>query len=117
MVKKQILPAVMLYERKLVKLALNKKSLSESLYIGVETDIIEKLSSGAKEMYGLTNQLENQLSDYNECIDILEKAKYFKDVILSTMKELRKIADSLEPLVAKYYWPFPTYADILYSVK
>ena len=117
MVKKQILPAVMLYERKLVKLALNKKSLSESLYIGVETDIIEKLSSGAKEMYGLTNQLENQLSNYNECIDILEKAKYFKDVILSTMKELRKIADSLEPLVAKYYWPFPTYADILYSVK
>jgi glutamine synthetase len=32
------------------------------------------------------------------------------------MSELRHIVDELEMLVAKKYWPIPTYAEILYSV-
>lgn len=116
MSKKQILPAVMLYERKLVKLALNKKKLSDKLDYSVETDIINELSSGAKALYDLTNRLEREVSVELE-LNTLEKARYFKDTVLLTMKELRKVADYLEPLIAKYYWPFPTYADLLYSVK
>lgn len=116
MSKKQILPAVMLYERKLVKLALNKKKLSDKLDYSVETDIINQLSSGAKKIYELTNRLEEEVSVELE-LNTIEKARYFKDTVLVTMKELRKVADYLEPLIAKYYWPFPTYADLLYSVK
>jgi glutamine synthetase len=32
------------------------------------------------------------------------------------MSELRLVVDELETLVAKKYWPFPAYGQILYSV-
>jgi glutamine synthetase len=32
------------------------------------------------------------------------------------MSELRLIVDELETIVAKKYWPLPSYADLLYSV-
>jgi glutamine synthetase len=32
------------------------------------------------------------------------------------MAELRLIVDELETLVAKKYWPLPSYARMLYSV-
>ena len=33
------------------------------------------------------------------------------------MTALRTIVDEVETIVAKPYWPFPTYAEILYSVR
>lgn len=117
MSKKQILPAVMLYERKLIKLALNKKILSESLDSSVELDIITRLSLECKKMYDLIQKLEDQTSYIDDGSSVLAKAYYFKNNVVITMRELRKVADTLEPLVAKSYWPFPTYADLLYSVK
>jgi len=32
------------------------------------------------------------------------------------MNEVRAIADELETIVGKGYWPFPTYTDLLFSV-
>ena len=37
------------------------------------------------------------------------------DVVFLPMK-LKKTADTLETIVAKEYWPFPTYTDLLYLV-
>ena len=33
------------------------------------------------------------------------------------MNALRKVADEMETLTAKKYWPFPTYDDLLFSVN
>ena len=33
------------------------------------------------------------------------------------MSELRVPCDEAERLTAKSYWPFPTYADLLFGVK
>ena len=30
---------------------------------------------------------------------------------------LRRACDEAEPLTAKSYWPYPTYADLLFGVK
>ncbi len=48
--------------------------------------------------------------------EMLETARYFKDRILPLMQSLRTAADVLETVVAKDYWPFPTYTDLLYKV-
>ena len=32
------------------------------------------------------------------------------------MQELRAVADSLEMIVAKDYWPYPNYGDLLLNV-
>ena len=41
-------------------------------------------------------------------------ARYYRQVIAKDMDDLRKIADDLEIITDKSYWPFPTYSDILF---
>ena len=41
-------------------------------------------------------------------------ADYNLKVIIPAMNAVRSTADSLEELTDKSYWPFPTYADILF---
>ena len=48
--------------------------------------------------------------------DALETAKYYQSEVLVAMNELREIADKLETMVAKDFWPMPTYTDLLYNV-
>jgi glutamine synthetase len=47
----------------------------------------------------------------------IETAKYYRERIFADMANLRGIIDELEAVVAKKYWPYPTYAEILNSVK
>ena len=48
--------------------------------------------------------------------DPKENAEFYKDNIKVQMQEVRAIADELETIVSKEYWPFPTYADLLFSI-
>ena len=46
-----------------------------------------------------------------------EEADFIRDELLSRMTELRAAADEAEILTAESCWPFPTYGDLLFSVK
>lgn len=41
---------------------------------------------------------------------------YSHDVIVADMAKAREAADKLETITASEYWPFPVYADLLFSV-
>ena len=47
----------------------------------------------------------------------LQKAKYCQKTLLKDMERLRLASDSMELIVGKDFAAFPTYEDILYSVK
>ena len=49
--------------------------------------------------------------------DVTEEADFIRDELLSRMTELRAAADEAEILTAESCWPFPTYGDLLFSVK
>ena len=38
-------------------------------------------------------------------------------VIIPGMDELRRYVDEMETLTSADYWPYPTYFDLLYSVR
>ena len=40
-----------------------------------------------------------------------------RDSVLVKMGELRVACDEAETITAKSWWPYPTYADLLFSVK
>ena len=46
----------------------------------------------------------------------IDAARYYRDEVASRLEEMRSIIDRMEPLVGADYWPYPTYADILFSV-
>ncbi len=117
MAKKQILPSVLAYERKLVEMALNKKRLDESIDRSVEVDLINKLSSLSKDLYNSLDYLEKDILETQKGSSSLEIARYYRDKIFFDMESVRTVCDKLENLVDKNDWPFPTYADLLYSIK
>jgi glutamine synthetase len=60
-----------------------------------------------------TKKLSDQLADVPE--DPKEAAHYCAKTVKATMSEVRTIADEIEGVINRRFYPFPTYTDILYS--
>ncbi|MDD4840276.1 MAG: glutamine synthetase III [Clostridia bacterium] len=117
MTKKNILPSCFAYQQELVRLALDKKALARSLNSSTEEKMLEKISALSGCLYAKIEKLETDILGIREHEQILDKATYYKEAIIADMAALRGVTDELETLSAKKFWPYPTYADILYSVK
>ena len=115
MVSKDILPAVSKYSKQLADTIAVKKNLGVDA--SYEFDILTKLSDGLSKAYAIKNSLEAVLAKASEIEDIAKHSMFYKDEVLTKMSDLRDVVDSLEGLVDKNAWPFPTYGDLLYSVK
>ena len=61
--------------------------------------------------------LEQSIAALSKAKDIGEESAMIRDDLLGKMAALRKVCDEAEPLTAKKYWPYPTYADLLFGVK
>lgn len=116
MVKKEIFPSVITYETELANLAATKKGLSPDLP-RTEEALLKKLSLLASSLTDNLEKLEHDLVAVGDLEDEWKIAEFYRDVIYSDMAALRGVADELETNVAKKYWAFPTYVDLLYSVK
>jgi len=57
------------------------------------------------------------LIEQNNSDNVTEHAKYCRNTIFQTMTELRILVDELETLTDSSVWPYPSYGEILYSVK
>lgn len=117
MVKKDIIPAIMAYVSELSETAANKKAISPDLASDFEVSMIQRLSLMTKVLYDKVAALDEALIAVREIEDIAENAKSYKNDILPIMQEIRATADEAELIVAKKYWPFPTYGDLLFSVQ
>ena len=116
MVKKDIIPAICNYSKDLTQGALAKKNLSSDIDVSLETSLVSKISSLSACLSKKTTELDKVLLDAKDIENNEELAKFYHDTVLSQMNEVRAIADELETIVGKGYWPFPTYTDLLFSV-
>ncbi len=64
----------------------------------------------------INNLREAILATEGHTTDALEHAQYERYIIIPAMAKVREVADDLEELVGKEYWPFPTYDDLLFNV-
>ncbi len=116
MVKREILPSTAAFVDKLTELAVRKAKLSTAVSNSMEIDLIKKLSSLCDNLYKKTNELQTSIMDTKNCTTIEELAKYYRNTIFADMNEVRALADEIEPMVGKDFWPFPTYGELLYSI-
>ncbi len=49
--------------------------------------------------------------------EVLETAAYYQKTILADMDELRKYADTAEALIPDKYLSYPTYGQMLFSLR
>ena len=117
MVWKDVLPAVSAYSAALAEAALSKKALSAALDCSFEEDLAAQISRLTGEAVVRARKLERAIADSAAVIGSLALAEFYRDAVLAAMNELRVTVDELETLTAADYWPYPTYGEILFSVK
>ena len=115
--RKDILPAASAFSKELAGTALSKKALLPIIDCKYELDLVKKISELTSEMYALTNKLEDTLSGARDLVGAEKIAKYYKNSVLAAMNEVRALADELETITAKSFWPYPSYSELLFGIN
>ena len=117
MVWKDILPAASAYTKELAETVAAKKAIGG----GIDTSYEERLAGHVSVLLASATKkaeaLEYALMGVKDITDTLALARYYRDTIFAAMNELRIIVDEMETHCAAKYWPYPSYGDILFSVK
>ena len=116
MVKGEIIPACLEYQKELVDLLRQKKTYNGSMDCTLEEHFLYNITKLSASLLKKLTALENAVLETSQEREILAQASFYRDKIFTAMSELRLVVDELETLVAKKYWPIPTYAELLYSV-
>ena len=117
MAKREIIPSVIAFLKDLGEELDEKRKIAVGASESLEVSLYRKVSAYGDKLYTAIDKLEYDFSEAEKISDEYEKAKKYKDEILKDMQSVRESADELEKIVGKSYWPFPTYPDILNSVK
>ena len=117
MAKTQIAPAVEAFTLEVAKTAAAKKALDPSIACGYECNLVKRLSALIDMIAIKADELNTSLTELTAVDDIGEEANAIRDIVLTKMSELRIACDEAETLTAKKYWPYPSYADLLFGVK
>ncbi len=117
MAKCSIVPAIESYAATLAQNANYKKALDGTIPCNYEIDLVKRLSVLIERIMKLTNQLETAVMRLQDAEDLVDESIMIRDTILAKMAELRVSVDEAETVTAKAYWPYPSYAELLFSVR
>ena len=117
MAKTEIAPAVSEYVLELAKTAAAKKAAESSISCNYETGLLKKLAMLEDQIMIRSEELQEAVLEVQDIGDIAEESRRIRDTVLGKMGQLRVACDSAETMTAKKYWPFPTYEDLLFSVR
>ncbi len=117
MAKRQIIPAVIKYLGDISAARVNLTNTG----LGISTDTQDGIIKEISELLGKANEalkdLEQAVNNtFEEDETIRDKAFFYRFSIFEKMEKLRLPCDKLEEVVAKDYWPYVTYTDLLYRV-
>ena len=112
---KRIIPAASKYASDLATGINQMKAAINMVYPGADEDILRKVISLTNELYGATNVLSEVINEAEKFSGSLQ-SHYYREEVLPRMEDVRRFADNLELIVAKDYWPLPTYSDMLFYV-
>ena len=125
MLRKLILPACAKFSRDLAEGVALKKQIGVDAPAEVEMvcRVTDKTAALSAAQDVLAHKVEAAKDVLTEAFAVApggvgarKLSRYYRDEVLPAMKDARKLADELENLVSKEYWPFPTYSDILFYV-
>ena len=115
MLKNDILPAVSAYQKEIADILYAKEAYKASAKY--EKAMLTKLSEQGDALFLATEMLEKSLAKAEKMTDYSEISFYCKDVLIPEMEKARALADDLETVVPTEKWPYPSYGDLLFSVK
>ncbi len=116
MAKRDVIPAVSDFVADLCQNVAAKQAVCGDIPYATEKKLITKLAALNDEASAAIEKLEKDLGAINK-EDIGPASQAMAHVIIPDMEALRKPVDEMETLTSSDYWPYPSYFDLLYSVK
>ncbi|MCR4998408.1 MAG: glutamine synthetase III [Lachnospiraceae bacterium] len=117
MVKNNIISAACEYEARLADVVIKKEQALGAKGAAAEKDLLKEVSDLVAGMKKNLEKLDTDIAKEEKMSDVHELAAYHRDVVLADMDALRAVVDEVETLVPSDIWPYPTYGEILYSVR
>ena len=114
MAQRNYLPAIMAYSSQLAESASRKAQLG--IENGVELKVCQDLSQLLTAIDARAAALFRAIDQDCES-DSAKRACYYRDSVLPAMQALRAAVDDAEPKVGARYWPYPSYGELLFSVR
>lgn len=116
MTRRDILPCVLRYAKELAQVGNTKRELDPKLPVTTERKLLRRVINLTDDLYGKLEMLE-ELHSAAKYMESLHRVQCCRDGIVGAMAELRLVIDELETITDRKLWPYPTYAEILFSVK
>ena len=117
MVRTGYIPAIMSYTTELANAINVKRAADVSASLGYETTTLRKLSSLKDFIASKCDELSIELETVRATKDIEKQSYLIRDELLPAMNALRTMVDESETMTAADRWPYPSYADLLFSVR
>lgn len=116
MAKRDVIPAVSDFIADLCDNVSAKRAVCEHIPFAAEKKLIGTLS----ELNDRASEAVEKLEADVKAVDMSDEraaSQKMAHTIIPEMEAVRKCVDEMETLTSAEYWPYPTYFDLLYSVK
>jgi glutamine synthetase len=117
MVRKDLTEGIIAYEKELSKEMVQKMSVLEGASCVLEEGLLDALDKASAKMCKALEKLAADTRAAEGMTKVLETAAFYQATVLSDMEELRKYADEAEALIPDEYLCYPTYGQMLFSLR
>ena len=117
MVRKNYLPAIERYLFRLAETTSLMRQVSDKVKCNYEVSTMERLSELTDSILESVKKLEENLEQFKSLEDVFASSAFVRDEMLPSMETLRGYVDEAEMLTSQKDWPFPSYGQLLFSVK
>lgn len=116
MLDKQIIPSVIEYITFLADSVNSVKAASSKVTTVVQESLLEDVSKMLEDLKNKTDNIKLSLNTVSDIEDVYDKAYAYRYEVFTAMLEAREVADCLETIVGREFWPFPVYSEILFDL-
>ena len=116
MVLRHILPAVSRYSDQLATSLFHKQNCGVPVPSKAEEELLRSIAERSDRLYALCSEMKSALASAPAADGGIEAARYYRAEVNSRLQQACDLVGELESLTDAGFWPYPTYADILFSV-
>ena len=116
MAQRRILPVVARYTGDLAKGMAHKQEADLAGFCRIEDYLIRQVSFQGGQLLDVCQDLAQALGKAPAADSGIDAARYYREQVVNRTQKAGELVSQLESLVDAEAWPYPTYADILFSV-
>jgi len=117
MTKKDILPCVSRNIHELADTLIAKRTISNGIDTTYEENLVKTLSELSAKAFDDVTSLGELSKEVKSIEESDAAAMFYKNRIIPIMNSLRESVDTMESLCSSEHWCYPSYGDLLFSVR